>query len=478
MAGLILYSGSLAQVPRQGGLTWLHLQFLLGLRRLGWDVLFLDRLEPEMCVDAAGRPATAEESENLRYFMKVMNEYGLTESRLGTLARPGSDIGDRPAGATGKMAHAATGRSAHPPAFSLNYNRGERVFGLPRERVLERAAEADLLLNVMGYLNDEEILGRVRRRVFIDIDPGFGQMWRDLGLHDAFRGHNEFVTLGQNIGRPDCAIPTCGLKWITMPQPVVLEQWPEAPSPLTLSPKGRGSLDAERPEGGEKGVRYPLPERPKGCFAQKVPDSFFAAAQKVPDPFFADGAFTSIGAWRGPNGPIEYKGRTYGLRVHEFRKFVGLPSLCPGSRFEMALDIHPGDAKDIAMLREQGWSLVDPKVVCGGPAEYRDYIAHSKAEFMIPKQMYVDTNSGLLSDRSVYYLASGRPVLARDTGIRDLYPTGEGLLTFSTLEEAAAGVEAINRDYAQHAKAAREIAVEYFDSDKVLSRLLDDLGVG
>ncbi len=55
MAGLILYSGALAQVPRQGGLTWLHLQFLLGLRRLGWDVLFLDRLEPEMCVDATGR---------------------------------------------------------------------------------------------------------------------------------------------------------------------------------------------------------------------------------------------------------------------------------------------------------------------------------------------------------------------------------------------------------------------------------------
>ena len=205
--------------------------------------------------------------------------------------------------------------------------------------------------------DDEEILGLVRRRVFIDIDPGFGQMWRDLGLHDAFQGHTDFVTLGRNIGKPDCVIPTCGLKWITMPQPVVLEHWPAQPLPT-------------------------------------------------------DGAFTSIGAWRGPNGPIEYKGHTYGLRVHEFRKFVGLPSLCPETRFEMALGIHPGDAKDIAMLREQGWSLVDPKVVCGGPAEYRDYIARSKAEFMIPKQMYVDTNSGLLSDRSVYYLASGRPVLA------------------------------------------------------------------
>jgi hypothetical protein len=384
MAGLILYSGALAQLPRRGGLTWLHLQFLLGLRRLGWDVLFIDRLEPGMCMDEAGRPARFEESVNLRYFLRVMEDF---------------DYGD---------------------ACSLIYNSGERGIGLPREQVLERAAGADLLLNVMGYLDDQEILGRVQRRVFIDIDPGFGQMWRELGLHDAFNGHDRFVTLGRNIGRPDCVIPTCGLKWVTMPQPVVLEQWPA-------------------------------------------------------QPLLRDGCFTSIGAWRGPNAPLEYKGRVYGLRVHEFRKFARLPSLCPTSRFEMALDIHPGDGNDIQLLRDNGWSLVDPRAVAGGPAEYRSYIANSRAEFMVPKQMYVDTRSGLFSDRSVYYLASGRPVLARDTGIGHIYPTGTGLVTFSTLEEAAAGVEEINRDYARHARAARDIAVEYFDSDKVLTRLLDDL---
>jgi hypothetical protein len=288
--------------------------------------------------------------------------------------------------------------------------------------VLETAAAADLLINVMGYLDDAEVLGQIRRRVFVDIDPGFGQMWRDLGLHDAFRGHTDFVTLGRNIGRPDCAIPTCGLNWVTMPQLVVLEQW---------------SAQPPRPEG----------------------------------------TFTSIGAWRGPNGPIEYKGKTYGLRVHEFRKFIGLPARCPATQFEMALDIHPGDAKDISLLRENGWSVVEPKAVAGGPQEYRAYIAGSKAEFMVPKQMYVETNSGLLSDRSVYYLASGRPVLARDTGIRHLYPTGEGLLTFTTMEEAAAGVEAIRSNYARHCKAARDIAVEYFESDKVLTRLLSELGI-
>jgi hypothetical protein len=384
--GLIVYAGALAQLPRQGGLTWLHLQYLLGLRRLGYSVLFVDRLTAPMCVDDSGRSAPLDDSLNLRYFLEVMEQFGLSD------------------------------------AFSLSFNRGERTIGWPRERVLQRVGEAALLFNVMGYLDDEEVLGRSRRRVFIDIDPGFGQMWRELGLHDAFRGHDDFVTLGRNIGRPDCSIPGCGLRWITMPQPVVLEHWPAQP---------------------------PRP----------------------------GGAFTSIGAWRGPNGPIEFRGRTFGLRCHEFRKFVALPARCPTSSFEMAFDIHPDDAKDIELLRNNGWSLVGPMQVAGGPAAYRDFIANSKAEFMVPKQMYVDTRSGLLSDRSAYYLASARPVLARDTGLGRLYPTGEGLLTFTNLDEAAAGIEAINSDYERHARRAREIAVEHFDSDKVLAQLLTDLGV-
>lgn len=380
----VIVAGSLAQRPRQGGLTWLHLQFLLGFQRLGCRVLFVDRLDPDMCVDGEGRHTGFEESTNRRYFLRVMNDFGL---------------GDR---------------------CALIYNRGERIAGRLRAELLNEVAEADLLFNVMGYLNDEEILSRAKRRVFVDIDPGFPQMWKELWLHDAFAGHTDFVTLGRNIGKPDCAIPTCGFNWITMPQAVVLDHWPAQP------PMRRG-------------------------------------------------AFTSIGAWRGPNAPIQFRGRTYGLRVHEFRKFVELPGRCPNSRFEMALDIHPADVSDLTSLRANGWSIVDPLEVAGGPNEYRAYVARAKAEFMVPKQMYVDTNSGLLSDRSVYYLASGRPVLARDTGLKHLYPTGEGLLTFSTLEEAAAGVEEINGNYERHCRAAREIAAEYFDSDKVLGRLLEDL---
>jgi hypothetical protein len=383
--GRIVVAGSLAQRPRIGGHTWVFLQYALGFRRLGWDVLFLDRLEPEMCRDAAGQPCPLDGSENLRYFREVMDRFGLGG------------------------------------AFALFYDRGARVVGLPREQVLQQVRDAAFLLNVNGFLTDEEVLGRAARRVFLDIDPGFGHMWQELGLHSLFRGHDDYVTIAENIGRPDCAIPPCGLNWVTTPQPVVLDHWPAVP--VT--------------EGG---------------------------------------SFTSIVTWRGAFGPVEYKGKTYGLRVHEFRKFAPLPRLS-GRPFQLALHIHPADAKDRALLADNGWSLVDPGAVAGDPWVYQDYIRGSKAEFVVAKNMYVQTWSGWLSDRSLCYLASGKPVLAQDTGFTRLYPTGAGLLAFTTLEEALAGVEEVSRDYDRHARAARGLAEECFASDKVLGRLLDKLGV-
>jgi len=143
----------------------------------------------------------------------------------------------------------------------------------------------------------------------------------------------------------------------------------------------------------------------------------------------------------------------------------------------MAFDIHSGDGRDIDALTRNGWRLVDPVKVTSTPEDYRSFVTRSRGEFMVPKQMYVATRSGLLSDRSAYYLASGRPVLARDTGLAGLYPTGEGLLPFATPEEAAEGVRRLRADYARHARAARAVAEECFNSDKVLGRLLAQLGV-
>ena len=382
-AGTIIIAGSLAQRPGYGGHAWVFLQWLLGFRRLGYEVLFLDWLDDAMCRDRAGRSCEIEHSWNLSYLSGVMREAGLAN------------------------------------AWSLDCNCGALTLGRSRAEVLEIADRAELLINVMGFLSDAEILNKPRKRVFLDIDPGFGQMWHELGLATIFGRHDAYITIGENIGRADCTIPLCGLKWITTPQPVVLEHWSATPAP-------------------------------------------------------ADAAFTSIVNWRGPFGPVEYAGKTYGLRVHEFRKFTALPQLT-GQQFELALDIDASDANDIALLRDTGWLLTDPRTVVSEPSDYRAYIQRSKAELMVAKNMYVQSNSGWVSDRSICYLASGKPVLAQDTGFSKNYPTGEGLLAFTTLDEAQAGVEKIRRDYDAHCRAARAIAEKHFDSDKVLSALLQKL---
>jgi hypothetical protein len=299
------------------------------------------------------------------------------------------------------------------------------------ERVLERRVPYRLLdepappiphaafLDFMGFIGGEG-LPDAKRRVFLDIDPGFGQMWRELGQADVFAGHDAFVTIGENINERWCEIPTCGLEWLTTRQPIVLDQWPATPK--------------------ERDV------------------------------------FTTVASWRGPWDAIEYNGKRYGLRCHEFRKFFELPGLT-GQEFELALDIDPADQDDRRALEVKGWRLVDPRAVAGGPSSYRAYIQRSMAEICVAKNMYVETKSGWFSDRSICYLASGKPVLHQDTGLKHLYPTGEGLIVFSTLEEAVSGVEEICGNYERHSKAAREIAEEYFDSDKVLTRLLETLGV-
>jgi hypothetical protein len=382
--GVIAIAGSLAQRPGHGGHAWVFLQYLLGFRRLGFEVLFLDRLDANMCVDRQGRACRFEDSENRRYLLQVMQRFGLEQS------------------------------------FSLDFNRGEFVLGIPRCEVLARIGGA-VLINVMGYLDEVEILGRAGQRVFLDIDPGFGQMWQALGLCRMFHSHDQYVTIGLNIGGSNCAIPTCGINWITTPQPIVLEHWPTQPVQST-------------------------------------------------------GRFTSIVSWRGPFGPVEYNGKTYGLRAHEFRKLLELPRET-GQQFELALDIDPPETADLDRLSVNGWSLVDPRTVAAEPWNYQRYIQQSLAEFMVAKEMYVKANSGWISDRSICYLASGKPVLAQDTHFGHLLPTGEGLLLFSSLPDAAAGVEKISRDYDRHARVARRLAEEHFDSDQVLGRLLGKLGV-
>jgi hypothetical protein len=186
--------------------------------------------------------------------------------------------------------------------------------------------------------------------------------------------------------------------------------------------------------------------------------------------------FRSIGSWRGPFGPIEHQGQTYGLRVHEFRKFVELPRHID-AEFGIALDIDAADRGDLETIDSHGWKLIDPRLVAGTPAAYQEFVRCSGAEIAIAKNIYVELDSGWFSDRSACFLASANPVLAQETGFSRSLPTEQGLLTFATLEEARAGGEAVLGDWSRHAKAARELAEDVFDAKKVLSGLLGQLGV-
>jgi len=376
----VLVSGAIANKHLNGGEAWVRLNWVLGLRRLGCAVYFVEQIRSETCVDQTGAPATFEQSANLEYFQRIVRAFGME----GTA--------------------------------SLLCDEGDRVHGLAYRDVLEIATKADVLINISGHLTHAPILDRVRRKAYIDLDPGFTQFWQAQGIQGArLEGHDFHFTVGENIGRPDCPIPTCGLTWWPKTRFVVLERWPvcEHGDPLRL---------------------------------------------------------TTVGSWRGPFGPVEHEGRLFGLKVHEFRKFIALPSRAPQT-FELALNIHASDRADLDALLHHGWRIVSPREVAGDPLAFRQYVQGSGGEFSAAQGIYVSTQCGWLSDRTVRYLASGKPALVQDTGFSRNYPVGEGLMAFRTLDEAAAGAEAIARDYPRHARAARHLAETYFDSDKVLPRL-------
>jgi hypothetical protein len=192
------------------------------------------------------------------------------------------------------------------------------------------------------------------------------------------------------------------------------------------------------------------------------------------DPHAGFNRFTTIASWRGSFGQVEAGGRRFGLKVHEFRKVIDLPRLA-GLDFEIALDIHPADVRDRDSLLAHGWQLVDPKAASGDPFDFRRYVQQSGAEFSVAQGIYVETNSGWFSDRTVRYLASGKPALVQDTGFSRHLPVGRGLMTFRTPQEAADGARHIAREYEAHAEAARAIATDFFKSDIVLGKVLDDV---
>jgi hypothetical protein len=310
--------------------------------------------------------------------------------------------------------------------FGLEHNSAllrpdtREIVGTPYDQLCDVARRADVLVNISGMLTDEPLTAPVPRRVYLDLDPAFNQFWHATqGIDMRFGDHTHFVTVGLAVGEADCVVPTCGLPWLTTLQPVVLEHWPPAEAVV-------------------------------------------------------HDALTTVGNWRA-YGSVEYQGVFYGQKAHALRPLIALPTRTD-EKFMLALAIHPGEEKDLAALASNGWQLLDPNQVANTPDRYQQFIRGSKAEFGIAKSGYVASRCGWFSDRSLCYLASGRPVLAQETGFSRFLPTGEGLFAFQTAEDVLAAIEALRRDYPRHARAARAVAEEHFDSDKVLSRLLRRIG--
>jgi hypothetical protein len=281
------------------------------------------------------------------------------------------------------------------------------------------AEKADVLLTIGGLPPPSGPLAAAPARAYIDVDPGFTQIWalqRDLSLSS----HTAYFTTGQNVGKPYFPIPTQDIVWIPMLPPVCLSRWPAVSDPTCQR-------------------------------------------------------FSTVADWRGSQDAI-YEDTYYGGKRSEFIRFLDVP-LQAEQRIELALTIGQHDYEDIGLLDGHNWRVRDPYAYAGDPESYQEFIQHSRAEFSVAKAGYVRSKSGWVSDRTACYLASGKPALVQSTGFEWRLPTGKGLLTFETVEEAVAGIHNINENYQEHSSAARAIAEEHFDSAMVLPYILERAGV-
>ncbi|MDQ3681405.1 MAG: hypothetical protein M3378_12895 [Actinomycetota bacterium] len=385
----VVVAGLMGSLPI-AGLVSHYLQYVLGLRKLGHDVLYLE--------------------DTGFYFDPATKVY---VDRWRDEERPPSDA----------MPPAVLDRLLGP------YGLGDRwtwvdidgeCHGLAGERLSEFLSSADLFLHLTGVSVLRDEYHAIPRRAYVDTDPGFVQLRAaaELGQtrdRDWLQSHNVHFTFGCNIGQPGCRIPEVGLTWHPTVQPIDLDFWPAQPPPPPGAP------------------------------------------------------FTTIVKW-SPYSSVEHEGIVYGMKDVEFVKFLHLPRAATGP-FELAMDGPPPVPE--SRLVELGWRVADGLEVSATLERYRAYIAASRAEWSVAKQAYVATWSGWFSERSAAYLASGRPVVLQSTGFERWLPVGAGVLAFSDDDDLMAALDAVDRDYECHSRAARELAREHFRADMVLQAMLD-----
>jgi len=296
--------------------------------------------------------------------------------------------------------------------------------GLSRERCHQLIADADAVVNLCGATDPREEHRRSRCLIYLETDPGGFQVElarRKPSAVKAAEAYQLFFTYGANLGAPDCILPTAGIKWRATRPPVLLDEW-------------RDGVGAASPA-----------------------------------------AFTTVGTWHNRGNDVEWNGEKYYWSKHiNFQKYLDVASRA-GQPIELACDLDSGDDYERAV--RGGFTFTPVVSVSLDLDVYRTYVSSSRGEFTVSKDLYVRPRSGWFSDRTACYLAAGRPVVTQKTGFEKFVPTGEGLLGFDTPDEAVAAIHAINSDYPRHARAAREIAREYFDATKLLDEIARAAGL-
>jgi hypothetical protein len=366
-------------------MAWHHLQYVLGLARLGHDVFFFeDSQDYPSCYDPSRGVTDADATYGLRFAEQAFTMIDLAERFAYYDSNTSSWVG---------------------PAAS---------------QAGEICATADVLLNMSGKNPLRPWFADIPHRVLIDTDPAFVQIrhLEDEGAKERALGHTAFLTFGENISAGCSRVPQDGFAWRATRQPIVLDVWPVVPPPR-------------------------------------------------------DGRFTTV--MLGDSYQSRRRdGVSYGMKSKSFEPLLDLPARV-GRIFELAVG---GSSVPKAELRARGWDLVNPLEAALMPEDYRQFIQNSKAEFSVAKHGYVVSRCGWFSERSAAYLASGRPVVVQDTGFSSWMKAGAGVLAFKDPDEAAAGIAEVNSRYEYHCEVARAVAEEYFDSKRVLSRLLEDACVG
>jgi hypothetical protein len=312
---------------------------------------------------------------------------------------------------------------SHQWAFRLAGQEG-KCFGISPAEIDELYRSCDVLLNIVGATDLREEHLQAKLRVYVETDPVSAELQYANGdehTRREFAKYHRIFTYGENYGAPDCGVPLNGKTYSKTRQPVDLDLWP-----MAYDPEAR--------------------------------------------------FFTTIGNYRQSGNDLRYKNEVYHWsKHHEWEKFLDLPKRS-SQAFELAL-MHCNSA-DQYTLRMYGWNVVSTiPMSLDIFGAYRDYFRQSRGEFSVAKDQNVRLRSGWFSERDATYLATGKPVVAQDTGFSNIFPCDEGLFAICNVEQAAAAIQLINADYRKHCEAARRIAEDYFSAPRIATKLLQDLGL-